>query len=156
MNSSRIRKITLIYLVLLVLCGIGYAKYDSYGLDGDAVAFMDIADALRAHDFAHVVNGYWNPAYAAMLAAGQAISHPSRWNELQTFYWVNFWIYLGCLAACVYFVRSLVLVRERYATDASAPLRSRQARSCSSRLPSCSPASSANYTSALCAPIRCS
>ena len=121
MNSSRIRKITLIYLVLLVLCGIGYAKYDSYGLDGDAVAFMDIADALRAHDFAHVVNGYWNPAYAAMLAAGQAISHPSRWNELQTFYWVNFWIYLGCLAACVYFVRSLVLVRERYATDASAP-----------------------------------
>jgi len=42
MNSSRIRKITLIYLVLLVLCGIGYAKYDSYGLDGDAVAFMDI------------------------------------------------------------------------------------------------------------------
>jgi 4-amino-4-deoxy-L-arabinose transferase-like glycosyltransferase len=121
MNSSRIRKITLIYLVLLVLCGIGYAKYDSYGLDGDAVAFMDIADALRAHDFARVVNGYWNPAYAAILAAGQAVSHPSRWNELQTFYWVNFWIFLGCLAACVYFVRSLVLVCERHATDASAP-----------------------------------
>ena len=121
MNSLRIRKITLIYLVLLVLCGIGYAKYDSYGLDGDAVSFMDIADALRAHDFAHVVNGYWNPGYAAMLAAGQAISNPSRWNELQAFYWVNFWIYLGCLAACIYFVRSLVLVRERCSPDSSAP-----------------------------------
>jgi hypothetical protein len=107
-----LRRIVLLYPLLLVLCGIGYAKYDNYQLDGDAVAFMDIADAMRAHNFALVPNGYWNPAYSAALAAGQAIAHPSRWNELQTFYWVNFWIFLGCIAACIYFVRSLALVRE--------------------------------------------
>ncbi len=117
MNSSRLRKITLMYVVLLILCGIGYAKYDNYQLDGDAVSFMDIADAIRAHDIAHVVNGYWNPAYAAALAFGETIVRPSRWNELQTFFWVNFWIFVGCIFACIYFVDSLVLVRERWVPD---------------------------------------
>jgi 4-amino-4-deoxy-L-arabinose transferase-like glycosyltransferase len=118
MNSSGLRKIALIYPLLLILCGIGYAKYDSYQLDGDAVAFMDIADAIHTHDFALAVNGYWNPAYAAALSVGETIAHSSRWNELQTFYWVNFWIFVGCIFACIYFVRSLLLVRERYTSDA--------------------------------------
>ena len=117
MNSSRLRKIVLVYLLVLVFCGIGYAKYDSYKIDGDAVAFMDISDALRAHDFSLAVNGYWNPAYAATLAIGTSITHPSRWNELQTFYWINFWIYLACIGACIHFVRSLLLVRKRCVPD---------------------------------------
>jgi 4-amino-4-deoxy-L-arabinose transferase-like glycosyltransferase len=118
MNNSTLRKIAIIYPLLLILCGIGYAKYDGYQIDGDAVAFMDIADAIRTHDFALAVNGYWNPAYAVALSVGETIAHPSRWNELQTFYWVNFWIFVGCILACVYFVRSLLLLRERYASDA--------------------------------------
>jgi hypothetical protein len=121
-GSALLRRIVLLYPLLLVLCGIGYAKYDNYQLDGDAVSFMDIADAIRAHDFALVANGYWNPAYAAALAVGQTIAHPSRWNELQTFYWVNFWIFLACIFACIFFVRSLALVRDRLIPDAaSAP-----------------------------------
>ncbi len=117
MNPSRLRKFALLYPVLLILCGIGYAKYDSYKIDGDAVAFMDIADALRTHDFALVINGYWNPMYAGALAIGQSIAHPSRVSELQTFYWVNFWIFVACIFACIYFVRSLVLLREPNAAN---------------------------------------
>lgn len=119
MTRPPLRSLLPAYIVMMVLCGIGYAKYQSYQLDGDAVAFMDIADAIRAHNFALVANGYWNPAYAAALAIGQAISHPSRWNELQTFYWVNFWIFVACIFACLYFVRSLVQVRERSIPDAA-------------------------------------
>lgn len=124
MKYSALRVIARLYPVLLLLCGIGYAKYDSYKLDGDAVAFMDIADAMRAHNFALVVNGYWNPAYAAALAIGESIYHPSRWSELQTFYWVNFCIFAGCVFAFIYFVRSLVLVRERFisASDTASAL----------------------------------
>ena len=121
MNPSRLRKFALLYPVLLILCGIGYAKYDSYRIDGDAVAFMDIADALRAHDFALVINGYWNPMYAGTLAIGQSIAHPSRVNELQIFYWMNFWIFVACIFACIYFVRSLVLLRERYGANTTTP-----------------------------------
>ncbi|HXC94216.1 MAG TPA: hypothetical protein VNU92_00885 [Edaphobacter sp.] len=124
MNPARLRKFALLYPLLLILCGIGYAKYDSYKIDGDAVAFMDIADALRAHDFALVTNGYWNPMYAGALAIGQSIAHPSRVNELQTFYWVNFWIFVACIFACIYFVRSLVRLRERYTANTTTALSS--------------------------------
>ena len=117
MTSSRLRNLVVVYCVLLVLCGIGYAKYSSYQVDGDAVSFMDISDAIRAHNLPLVVNGYWNPAYAAALAAGVAIGHPSRMNELQTFFWVNFWIYVACIFGCIFFVRGLVLVRERKLAD---------------------------------------
>ncbi len=112
MNSSRLRKIALLYPLLLILCGLGYAKYSSYMLDGDAVAFMDIADAIRTHNSALVINGYWNPMYAGALAVAQSITHPSRWNELQTYYWVNFWIFVACIFATIYFVRGLILVRD--------------------------------------------
>ncbi len=116
------RRILWVYPLLLMLCGIGYARYSSYQLDGDAVSFMDIADAMRAHNFALVANGYWNPGYAAALAVGQAIAHPTRWDELQTFFWVNFWIFLGCVAGCLFFVRALALVREGSIADTdSAP-----------------------------------
>ncbi len=113
MTASRLRLLALVYAVLILLCGAGYARYDSYKLDGDAVAFMDIADAMRAHDTAHVVNGYWNPGYAAALAVGQVLAHPTRWGELQTFIWVNFWIFAGCILACRFLVSGLVLARER-------------------------------------------
>jgi hypothetical protein len=57
-EPSRLRKIVLVYLLVLVFCGIGYAKYDSYKIDGDAVAFLDISDDLRAQDLSLAVNGY--------------------------------------------------------------------------------------------------
>ncbi len=118
-TPSRLRKFALIYSLLLVLCGIGYARYSNYILDGDAVAFMDIGDAMHAHDFAHVVNGYWNPAYAGALLVGEMVTHPSRWKELQTFYFVNWAIFVLNIGACWYFVRSMVMVRERAEDDAT-------------------------------------
>ena len=111
MTRFHVPKTIVIYSLLLVLCGAGYAKYDSYQLDGDAVAFMDIADAIRAHDIAHMVNGYWNPGYPAMLLAGELIKQPTRWNELQVFYWVNFFIFVACIFACLYFVSALLRFR---------------------------------------------
>jgi 4-amino-4-deoxy-L-arabinose transferase-like glycosyltransferase len=122
MNSSRLRKIAILYPLLLIVCGLGYAKYSSYMLDGDAVAFMDIADAMRAHNSSMVINGYWNPMYAVTLALGQSIAHPSRWNELQTYWWVNFWIFVACIFATIYFVRGLILVRNHLsATEEAQP-----------------------------------
>jgi hypothetical protein len=74
---------------------------------------MDISDAIVHGNWPIVANAYWNPAYAFALAAGQAIAHPSRWNELQVFYWTNFVIFAFCVAATIYFARSLVVLRER-------------------------------------------
>lgn len=107
------RRVVAAYVVLMVLAGAGYARYDSYQLDGDALSFMDIADALLRRDWAKVANAYWNPLYPAVLAAGQIVAHPSRWDELQLFYWVNFVIFLLAIGACLFFVRSLSQLRTR-------------------------------------------
>ena len=112
MNPRHLSKAVWLYASILILCGLGYARYDTYRLDGDAVAFMDIADALHAHDLAHAANGYWNPLYPAVLLVGEFVAHPSRWDELQTFYTVNFFVFVLCVFACVSFVRSLAAVRD--------------------------------------------
>ena len=105
------QRVVLLYVLMMLLAGAGYAQYDSYQLDGDALSFMDISDALLRHDWTRVVNAYWNPLYAVALALGQVVARPSRWNELQVFYWVNFVVYAGCIAACLFFVRSLTRLR---------------------------------------------
>ncbi len=117
-SPARLRTIVVLYALLMLLCGIGYAKYDNYQLDGDAVAFMDVADAIHAHNWPVVINGYWNPAYAATLAIGQIVAHPSRWDELQTYFWVNFFIFAACIGATYYFVQGLLRVRDRSLADA--------------------------------------
>jgi hypothetical protein len=118
MTPAWLRKSVVVYVLLLVACGIGYALYSGYQVDGDAISFMDIADALRAHNWPLVVNGYWNPGYAALLAVGQTIAHPDRMHEVQTFFWVNFGIFLACIAACLYLVDGLVRLRSAETPDA--------------------------------------
>jgi hypothetical protein len=66
--------------VLAALVTFGYALYDSYQIDGDAVAYMDIGDYLRAHQWAGIVNGYWHPMYPAFLALGHALFHATLAN----------------------------------------------------------------------------
>ncbi len=113
MSQSLQKKLLWLYPFLMLLCGVGYAKYDAYQLDGDAVAFMDISDFLLKHQWQHVLNGYWNPAYSVALALGTLIARPDRWHELPVFFWVNFFIYLGCIASTLFFVNGLVRLRER-------------------------------------------
>ena len=117
MRLPHLRPLVVVYALCLVLCAIGYARYDNYQLDGDAVAFMDIADAIHARDAARVVNGYWNPGYAAALYVGEVVARPTRWAELQTFFWVNFVIFVGCIVACVAFVHALGEARDRLVID---------------------------------------
>src|ERR1035441_6000708 len=63
--STLLRRFFPVYCVLAALVTFGYALYDSYQIDGDAVAYMDIGDYLRAHQWAGIVNGYWHPMYPA-------------------------------------------------------------------------------------------
>ncbi len=106
------RRLLFVYSLLMLVCGAGYALWDTYQMDGDAMSFMDISDAIVHRQWNLVANGYWNPGYAFALAAGQIVAHPTRWTELQVFYWVNFVIFGLGLAATLYFAQSLVRLRQ--------------------------------------------
>ena len=69
MSQSRLRKLLIVYLLLLVPIGWLAMKYQPFLLDGDAVSYIDIADLLHAHRWGGAVNGYWHPLYPAVLAA---------------------------------------------------------------------------------------
>ena len=64
-----LRRLWPLYCFLTIAATFGYALYEPYQIDGDAVAYMDIGDLLRAHNWHAVINGYWNPLYPASLAS---------------------------------------------------------------------------------------
>ena len=99
------------YLVLLLPIAWLAMKYGPYSMDGDGMSYMDIADLMRAHHWAGVVNGYWNPLYPAGLALAQRVFHGSRMNELHAYYVLNYVIFLVSVVAMLAFVSALVKLR---------------------------------------------
>jgi hypothetical protein len=127
MSLPRLRKLLIVYLLLLVPIGWLATKYQPYLLDGDAVSYMDIADLLHAHRWAGAVNGYWHPLYPAVLAFAQIVFHPTRWNEIAAYYFANYAIFLLELVSIVVFVYALDRLRQRTSLAAAPPLLSRDA-----------------------------
>jgi hypothetical protein len=107
-----LRRLWPIYCFLAALVTFGYALYDPYQIDGDAVSYMDIGDLIRAHNWHAVINGYWNPLYPAALSLGHTLFHSNRYNELHAYYMVNFGIFLLEMFAIVAFTDALVQLRE--------------------------------------------
>jgi hypothetical protein len=113
LSASAVRKLLVGYLVLLVPISWLATKYQPYTMDGDSMAYMDIADLIRTHQWAGVVNGYWHPLYPALLRVGQWVFHPSRWAELGAYEWVNWAIFLASVGVMLAFVGALVRLRAR-------------------------------------------
>jgi hypothetical protein len=121
--SYWLRRLWPLYCFIAALVTFGYALYDSYQIDGDAVAYMDLGDLLRAHNWHAVVNGYWNPLYPAALSIGHILFHPTRYTELHAYYMVNFGIFLLEMLAVVAFTDALIKLRElRENSTAANPL----------------------------------
>ncbi len=127
MRSQTLRRALPVYLALLIPIAWLATKFDPYQVDGDAMAYMDIADLMRSHHWAGVVNAYWHPLYPACLALAQTLSHATRSNELHAYYALNFVIFLASVAAMLAFVSALDKLRKRMSpspdqNDGIAPL----------------------------------
>ncbi|WP_263366702.1 hypothetical protein [Edaphobacter bradus] len=116
---SWLRRLWPCYCLLVALATFGYALWDPYQIDGDGVAYMDIADLMRGHQWAGIVNGYWHPLYPATLALGQRLFHTTRYTELHAYYLINFGIFLIEMLAVVAFTDAVILLRDRRATAIS-------------------------------------
>jgi hypothetical protein len=112
-SSQSLRRCLAVFLVLLIPIGWLATKFDPYQLDGDAVAYMDIGDLIRGHQWAGVANAYWHPLYPACLALAHAVFHATRWNELGAYYAMNYVIFLASVVAMLAFVSALEKLRRR-------------------------------------------
>jgi hypothetical protein len=113
LRSQTARRALLVYVGLLILIAWLTTKFDPYQIDGDAMAYMDIADLMRGHHWAGVVNAYWHPLYPALLAVAQRLFHSTRMNELHAYYVLNYVIFLVSVAAMLAFISALVTLRDR-------------------------------------------
>jgi hypothetical protein len=116
MFTRTLRNLLYVFLALLAPVAWLATRFDPYQIDGDAVAYMDIADMLRAHNWHGIVNGYWHPLYPACLALGQMLFHTTRFKELRAYYFINFVIFLGEVAAMWAFTGAVVKLRARMAS----------------------------------------
>src|ERR1700677_60679 len=107
-----LRRLWPAYCVLAALVTFGYALWDPYQIDGDAVAYMDIGDLMRPRQWAGVVNGFWHPLYPALLSLGHILFHATRYTELHAYYMVNFGIFLLEMFSIVAFTDAIVYLRE--------------------------------------------
>ncbi len=115
-----LRRLWPLYCFLAALVTFGYALYDGYQIDGDAVAYMDIGDLIRSHQWAGVINGYWNPLYPALLSLGHTIFHSTRYTELHAYYMINFGIFLLEMLAVIAFADALIQLRDLRETATAA------------------------------------
>ena len=109
--STVLRRFFPIYCALTALITFGYALWDGYQLDGDAVAYMDIGDYLRAHQWGGIVNGYWHPMYPAFLSVAHILFHATLATELHAYYMANYFIFLLEMLAVICFTDALVRLR---------------------------------------------
>ncbi|WP_260735438.1 hypothetical protein [Tunturiibacter lichenicola] len=114
--SRWLRRLWPIYCFLAALVTFGYALYDPYQIDGDAVSYMDIGDLIRSHNWHGVINGYWNPLYPAALALGHTLFHSTRYTELHAYYMVNLGIFLLEMLAVVAFTDAIIQLRDLHET----------------------------------------
>jgi hypothetical protein len=113
LSSSTERKLLAVYVVLIVPVLWLATKFERYAMDGDAMAYLDIADLIHAHRWAGVVNAYWHPLYPALLMMTKALLHATRWNEVHAGYVLNYAIFLASVGAMLGFVSALVALRKR-------------------------------------------
>lgn len=118
MRSQTLRRALLAYLALLLPVAWLAMKFDPYALDGDGMAYMDLADLIRSHHWAGVINAYWNPLYPALLALAQRVFHTTRSNELHAYYILNYAIFLASVVALLAFISALIKLRRRMTPNA--------------------------------------
>lgn len=117
MNGRVLRRVLVVVLLALPFVAWFSMRYDPYAIDGDAVAYMDIADLMHAHQWAGVVNAYWHPLYPALLLLGQTMFQPTRMTELGAYYRVNFLIFLLQAVAVLAFTTAVCRLRDRMSSE---------------------------------------
>jgi len=111
--AAALRRFFPIYCLLIALVTFGYALWDTFQLDGDAINYMDIGDYLRAGNWPAIVNGYWHPMYPTLLSLGHWLFRSRLANELRAYYYTNYGIFLVEMLAICCFTDALVRLRER-------------------------------------------
>ena len=91
----------------IVFCTLANSLLGEYSPSADVVAYLDISDLIRAHQWHSVVNGYWFPLYPALLAIARVPLGSSLHYELMAARLMGAATNLLFIAATVFLVDAL-------------------------------------------------
>ncbi len=94
-------------IFVVLLAGLCRAWIGRFSLDADGIAYLDLSDAFRRHDWQGFLNAYWSPLYPMLLAVGRTILPASKAGELIAAHIVNFLIYVAAVAGFEFFYQGL-------------------------------------------------
>jgi hypothetical protein len=105
-TSQRIRWVFRLLAVAMVAVRLIVARNQ---LTPDGISYIEIARAYLRHDWAMTVNAYWGPLFAWLLVPVLGIFKPSiRW-EIPMTHLLQFFVFLGGLAAFEFFWANLLM-----------------------------------------------
>ena len=94
--ESRIR---LAFLTFAIVCGAIAAYTTRHFVNGDALVYFDMADAVEKHQWADLINLHYSPGYAVLLGLAEAVLNVGSLNELFLAKALNFLCYVLSLLA---------------------------------------------------------
>lgn len=112
-----LKKVKTFFWTVAVFMGLLNAWVGRHDMNPDGISYLDIADAYLQQDWSSAISGCWSPLYPGLLALGLALLKPLPYWEFATAHLVNFFIYLGALAAFEFLLGEL---RQQYDSDQTA------------------------------------
>jgi hypothetical protein len=105
--DALIRRLTIGFCLVALVLGALQAWTGRFDMNPDGIQYLDNAAAYWHLDFHNALNTQWSPLYPWLIAALNAVVHPSREQEFALVHLLNFILYAMSLAGFLFFVRSL-------------------------------------------------
>lgn len=102
------RRVQIAFWVTGIACGAITAYTTRYFINGDALAYIEMGEALRTGEWIALANLTYSPGYPVLLGIAQVLLGTNPLNELQWLRVVNFFCFVLAMASCellMFFVR---------------------------------------------------
>ena len=100
-------RLRLLFWILGIAGAIVQAVAYRQFITADSLSYLDMSDAISAHDPGRLVNATWSPLYPLVVGLVNSVLHPSPYWEFPVAHWVNFLCFLFAFATFEFLFRSL-------------------------------------------------
>jgi hypothetical protein len=77
-------------------------------VNGDAISYFDMSDAIPSHQWSRLVSATWSPLYPALIGLVNSVLHPSAAWEFPVAHLVNFLCFLLAFVSFEFLLRSML------------------------------------------------
>lgn len=96
-----------IFWGIIPICWLIEAASYPHTIQPDGISYLDIALACSKGNWRALVNGYWSPAYSAILTVWLSLVRPSPYREVEAVHFLNCLLLAAAMVCLEYFLSSL-------------------------------------------------